>query len=1106
MRLTSRCGFVAAAMLALVYLTPISAMAQRIPLRVLSVPEAEGKPVGVSKSLLQRERDAVAAGGQGRDVSVIVRLDGDALASYRGGVVGLAATAPRAIGATRLDPRSANSQRYLAHLNSRQQTFATRLRGAVPTARVTHRYQAVFNGMSVRLPASRISSLAALPGVAAVYEDTLQQVTTDASSAFIEAPALWNRLGGQGSAGEGVIIGVLDTGVWPEHPSLSDPDPSGKPYAPPPGPARACEFGVGARPGPSFTCNNKLIGARRFMATYDAVVGLLPAEYTSARDDDGHGSHTATTAGGNRNVSATLLGRSLGTVTGIAPRAHVMAYKVCGDQGCYGSDSVAAVNQAILDGVDVINFSISGGSNPYSDPVSLAFLGAYDAGVFVAASAGNSGPGANTVDHREPWTTTVAASTPNRLFQSALTLQASGGAWLTLYGASVTPALTAPAPVVVPATSNAYCTTPFAPGSVAGKVVVCIRGINARVEKSYNVQQGGAVGMILYNPSLQGVGTDNHFVPSVHLENDAGAALNAFLAAQTGVTAMLTAGTATFAQGDIMAPFSSRGGKGVSTGISKPDVTAPGVQILAGHTPTPATQAGGVPGQLFQAIQGTSMSSPHVAGAAALIKGLHPDWTPGMIKSALMTTANSNVRKEDGSTLADAFDMGSGRIDLAKAGVPGLVFDETGANFVAQQSSLWNANYPSLYVPTFVGQISVERTVQNTRNAAREWKLSVIGPTDLKVTVPSMLSVPALGSARFRIDVDGRGIEAGGTRHAVIELRRSNEATLRFPVTVVRGTSPVPLSKACTPLVFPQNANTQCTIRIANTTFSPASVSMIDILADNQLQLVSGSVVNATEVANGLRFDGVLSGEQPADIAIGTGTSPAGYLPLSLFGIAPIAGVGDDSIVNFNVPAFRYAGQDYTRVGIVSNGYVVVGGGSGADVQFVNQTLPNAALPNNVLAPFWTDLNPDAGGALRIGTLTDGVSTWLVMEWEGVREYSTPRVASFQVWIGLNGVQDISFAYGSLQGNGDGGFLTVGAENRLGNRGANYYVDGVGTLPVAGTQLRVSSTPGTPGESRTITFSAKGKNKGDWSNCAQMTSNAYFGTQTACVSGTVTAK
>jgi len=1098
----------AAAAAVLSALNSESAFAQR-GLRLLNVPEATGQPVKVSKALLLQERDA-ARSGVSRDVGVIVRLSDEPLSMYRGGVAGLAATAPQAIGSKKLNAHSADSRRYLAHLDARGQAFTARLGTAVPAAKVTHQYRVAFNGVAMRVPAARISALAALPGVAEVLEDPVLRPLTDTSPAFIGAPVLWSALGGQASAGEGVIVGVLDTGIWPEHPSLANPDPGGKPYAAPPGGARPCEFNIGANPGPAASCSNKLIGARRFMATYDAVVGLLPTEFTSARDDNGHGSHTATTAGGNRTVPASIYGRQLGIVSGIAPRAHVMAYKVCGDQGCFGSDSVAAVNAAVLDGVDVINFSISGGANPYSDAVSLAFLGAYNAGVFVAASAGNSGPAPNTTDHREPWTTTVAASTTTRQFESALTLASSDGAALLLRGASVTRGVASPSPVHVPA-GDPLCQTPFAAGSVAGKVVVCQRGVNARVDKSYNVSLGGAVGMILVNPSLQGLATDNHFVPSVHLEVDGGNALTAFLAAHPNVSATMTDGSAAPAQGDVMAPFSSRGGTGLTLGIAKPDVTAPGVQILAGATPQPATREGGFPGQLFQAIQGTSMSSPHVAGAAALLLNLHPDWTPGQVKSALMTTASTLVVKEDGVTLSDPFDRGSGRIDLSKAGDPGLLFDETGANYVALQSSLWDANYPSLYVPAFLGAITVQRTVQNTRNAARDWKLSVIGPTDLKVSVPTTISVPAAGSATFSIALDGRGIPLGEKRHAVIELKRPNETTLRFPVTVVRGAATVPLSKACSPLTFAQGSTTQCTIVIANMTFNPANVFLTDILASNQLALVPGSVVNSTELSNGLQFSGVLGPAQPPGVAVAPGASPSGgYLPLSAFGVPPIGGVGDDTITNFNVPAFLYGGEANSVIGVSSNGYLVIGGGSGADNSINNQNFPNAARPNNVLAPFWTDLDPGVAGAMRIGTLTDGTDTWIVVDWEAVREFSAPMLASFQVWIGINGdanpAQDISFAYGTIMGNGDGGFLSVGAENRFGNRGATVYFNGAGTLPTNGTQLVVTGTPGAPGETRTITFSAIGKNKGSWTNCAEMTSNAYFGKQTACVSGTVTGK
>lgn len=1074
--------------------------------RAVAVPEMDGKPVHVSKALLQRERAAIER-GESRMVSIVVRLEAQSLAANRGKVAGLAATSPSATGARRLDTRSAESQQYLKYLGDRQLELRSRLTGAVPKARVVHQFKNVLNAMSMLVPEDQISAVAALPGVAAIYEDRLLQLNTDVTPAFIGAPTLWNKLGGQGKAGEGVIVGVLDTGIWPEHPSLSDPDPLGGAYPAPPAPSggpRQCEFSGGGNPGPAATCNNKLIGADRFMSTYDALNALLPGEYTSARDDDGHGTHTATTAAGNQAVAASIYGEDFGLVSGIAPRAHVMAYKVCGDVGCYSSDSAAAVDRAIADGVDVINFSISGGNDPFGDVVSLAFLDAYNAGVFVAASAGNSGPGANTTGHREPWTTTVAASTSDRQFATTVQLVASNGDILNLTGASLTAGIGS-APVYVPPVDT-LCQSPFPAGSAAGMIVVCQRGVNARVAKGYNALQGGAVGMILYNPSLQGIATDNHFLPAVHLEGAEGAQLTAFLGSHTGVTASFPAGSAAAYQGDVVAPFSSRGGPGLALGIAKPDVTAPGVQILAGTTPTPATVDGGATGQLFMAIQGTSMSSPHVAGAAALLRDLQPTWTPGQIKSALMLTATGAVVKEDGSTPADPFDVGSGRIDLHKAAHAGLLIDETGANFVSMAGRLWDANYPSLYVPNLLGTISVTRTLKNTRPGRRTWTTRVTAPSDLKVKVPGTFDIARNGSRTIRITVDGSRLAVGEKRHALIELRSKGEHTLRFPITVVRGASAVPLTKNCVPAEIGLNQVTDCTLTITNTTFDPVHVDMTDKMP-NQLQLVRNSVTNALAVGgNYVVFSGNVAPAQPPSVAVAdaTGGSPAGYLPLSLFGIGSVAGVGDETIVNFTVPAFTYATETYTRVGIVSNGYLVVGGGSTADVKFINQSLPDAAAPNNVIAPYWTDLNFASGGAVRIGTLTDGVSTWLVVDWENAPEYSTPSNRhSFQTWIRLGAVEDITLTYGAQTGNGDGGFLTVGAENRFGNRGQNHYVDGAGTLPIAGTELRVSSTPGGPGETRTITYKAKGKAVGAWRNCAEMDSDSYYGTQTACTSGRV---
>jgi uncharacterized repeat protein (TIGR01451 family) len=639
-------------------------------------------------------------------------------------------------------------------------------------------------------------------------------------------------------------------------------------------------------------------------------------------------------------------------------------------------------------------------------------------------------------------------------------------------------------------------------------IVACGRP-GTRIVKSFNVAQGGAVGMLLYDLTTpgtpQGIATDNHWVPTVHLASTDGAALLTFLGAHTGVTASFTAGIAGPRQGDRMAFFSSRGGAAQELGVSKPDVTAPGLQILAGHTPIPATIEGGPQGELFQAIQGTSMSSPHVAGAAALLKDLHPVWTPGQIKSALMTTALSRgVVKEDGVTPFTPFDAGSGRIDLTRAGDPGITFDVTAAEYVDRATQLWHTNYPSVYVPVMPGVTTVQRTARSELGHQSSWRIRVASsPPDVTIDVPNHIVIPAGGQKSFDITVDARAVPLGEVRHAVLELTHGFRSA-RMPITIVRRAASVLLDKICAPAALPRGGTTTCTIAMTNSNFSDATVSMTDTLP-RELGLVPASVTGgATASGNRVVFHGTLFAAEPPDVAIATGTSPAGYVPLSALGVPPIAGVGDEAIFNFTVPAFHYAGEVYTGIAMVSNGYAVVGGGTGADIDFINQSFPDATPPNNVLAPFWTDLDPSKGGALRLGVLTDGTNSWVVLDWEAVREFSTPRANSFQIWIGIDGFEDITYTYGPLQGNGDGGFLTVGAENRFGNRGANFYVDGTGTLPTSTTELRVTSTPAIPGETRVITFDATGVRHGTWTNCAEMTGDVFFGTSTACASGEVT--
>ena len=647
-------------------------------------------------------------------------------------------------------------------------------------------YKYALNGYAALVTEDQAAEIARQDGVVMVIPDELRQIQTDNSPSFLELDVRggpWAK----GVTGEGVVVGVIDTGIWPEHPSFAD-DGS---YSAPPitledTPANpACNFGNtawNAEDAP-FQCNNKLIGARQFLETYKAFTGLTPREYDSARDDNGHGTHTASTAAGNSGVQAEIFGVDRGTVSGIAPRARVVMYKALGELGGYSSDLTAAIDQAVADGVDVINYSIGGGASLIGSD-DLAFLFAADAGVFVATSNGNSGPGPYTVGGPAsvPWVTSVGASTQNRTFQGSATL----GNGAEYFGASITGG-TDVLPLVDAADAGDELCAPGSldPNVVAGKIVLCKRGAFARVAKSEAVDMAGGAGMILYNASdTQSQVTDNHFVPSVHINNTDGLAIKDYIANTANPTAAINGGVFTPIPAPWMASFSSRGPNPVAEDIIKPDVTAPGVNVLAGNTPTPEL---GAPGELFQAISGTSMSSPHVAGVFALIKQVHPDWTPAMAKSALMTTAYQDVMKEDGVTPADPFDMGAGHIKpggrFVKGSVfrPGLVYD---AGFYDYLGFLCSAapqvfsnptgtcgylesigiptdpsdlNLPSIGVADLVGSQTVRRTVTMVGKRGA-FRAKVEAPPGYTVTVnPSILRLHEGETATYEVTITNDG-------------------------------------------------------------------------------------------------------------------------------------------------------------------------------------------------------------------------------------------------------------------------------------------------------------------------------------------------------------
>ncbi len=501
---------------------------------------------------------------------------------------------------------------------------------------------------------------------------------------------------------------------------------------------------------------------------------------------------------------------------------------------------------------------------------SSAFLDAYAAGVFVAASAGNSGPGASTTDHRSPWVTTVAANTQKRTFESTITFSGGGPV---IKGASITAGVSSATPVVLasaPPYSNALCTTPAPPGLFTGKIVACERGPN-RVLKGFNVKQGGAVGMILYNTTPLDVMTDNHWLPTVHIDKPATDVLLAHLAASPGATATFTQGTKTNWQRDVITTFSSRGPGG---DFLKPDVTAPGLHVLAGQTPTPESPLEGPPGNLYQVIAGTSMSSPHVAGAAALVFAANPGFTPGQVKSALETTARTNVTKQDRVTPADPFDMGGGRIDLSQAYNSVLTIDETAADFAASAADPLNRidlNIPSVNAPTMPGQITTTRTVKNVTGEQVEYTArgkNTSPGTSITVT-PARFTVAPGGTKELTITISAPDVP-DGQYFGEIDLRQEDgNKDHHIPVAFYRQEGAIPVDQTCAPTTIPKNAETTCTVTVSNGTLNDTEVTATSVL-DGRLRL--NSVTGATQVSSQeATVTTTLDGRQPDEPVITPG-------------------------------------------------------------------------------------------------------------------------------------------------------------------------------------------------------------------------------------------
>ncbi|XVF10279.1 hypothetical protein REPUB_Repub07fG0169000 [Reevesia pubescens] len=625
-------------------------------------------------------------------------------------------------------------------------------------------YKHGFSGFAARLTESQAEEIAAYPGVVQVLPNRIHKLHTTRSweSMGLNDHSSKNLLT-RSNMGEGTIIGVIDSGVWPESESFNDRDMD-------PIPSHwkgICQEGQLFN---SSNCNKKLIGARWFIKGLldqnETPINISSGEdFLSSRDSPGHGTHTTSTAAGNFVENANFEGLATGLARGGAPRAHLAVYKVCwsfGPGGCTDADLLKAFDKAIHDGVDILSVSI-GNSIPlfsYLDQRNSIAIGSFHAtakGITVACSGGNNGPTAMTVENPAPWIITVAATTIDRAFPTAITL----GNNRTLWGQSIDTrihnhgftSITFSDRIAL--NSNDDSAQGCERGSLnatlaAGKIILCFSQSTTQnmLTAAISVLEAGGVGLIFAQYRSDGL-NPCRYIPCIKVDYEVGTQILSYIRKAR------------------VADFSARGPCSISPAVLKPDIAAPGVDILAAYIPVDDEKSSG-----YEILSGTSMSCPHVAGIAALIKSVHKNWSPAAIKSALVTTASqtgtdgSNIA-EEGSTrkAADPFDIGGGLLNPNKAADPGLIYDagiedyvhflcgigsnsksvsgltHTRVNCTKSRLNELNLNLPSITIPYLKSKVTVIRKVTNVGPLDSVYKATVQAPKGIKVKVqPQILS------------------------------------------------------------------------------------------------------------------------------------------------------------------------------------------------------------------------------------------------------------------------------------------------------------------------------------------------------------------------------
>ena len=698
-------------------------------------------------------KSASAQPGKGEKQRYIIIFEDQPLATYDGRLIStperefqstrLAATANRYTGARKLDVNSPISREYLQFLDERFKTFrGEALLRLGRQLQPLHRYRIAINGFAAELSAAEMQTVKDMPGVKAVLPDEIQHLETDSGPIWIGADKIhMGSVGYPATGGQGTVVGLIDSGINWDHSSFADPGLPGWDHVNPYG----VQLGLCSKP--EVQCNDKLVGVYEFVTDDPGTVEV--EESTDGKDNAGHGSHVGSIAVGNP-LSVTLSGVP-SRIGGVAPNANIISYRVCyiadpddpDDDGCQTSAIFSAIDQAISDGVDVINYSIGGSSfDPWlTGSTPLAFLNARAAGIFVATSAGNAGPNPGTIGSpaNAPWIMAVGNATHDRVLGSIVENLRGGDTTPPndLVGASFTggietrtivhardygfPLCGLGPPELGPECSdNSGASNPFVPNTFNGQIVVCDRGDYGRVEKGKNLMLAGAGGYILANSVDEGdaVVADDHCLPSTHINYTDGNKLRTWLDSGTGHQGNIS-GFSLFhipEAGDVINRSSSRGPNlPPAEDVMKPDVIAPGTLILG---------AGSVSDN-FLFLTGTSMSSPHVTGGAALLKSVHPDWTPSMLASAITMTATPELASDHDGSLATIHKRGAGRPRLDLAVNAGLSLEESRGDFLMANPRFGgkprDLNLPGLVDAGCRNSCGFQRTVTDLAGGA-SWK------------------------------------------------------------------------------------------------------------------------------------------------------------------------------------------------------------------------------------------------------------------------------------------------------------------------------------------------------------------------------------------------